>query len=61
MAAYTPILATLGYVLSRDRMRVLLIHWNTQSEVDMAYGKYKGPGRECERDEDAVAKAGALT
>ena len=30
MAVYTPIVATLGYVLSPDRSRVLLVHRNAR-------------------------------
>lgn len=51
---YTPILATLGYVLSPDRTRVLLIHRNARPD-DPAYGKYNGLGGKMERDEDAAA------
>lgn len=51
---YTPILATLGYVLSHDRERVLLIHRNTRPD-DPALGKYNGLGGKMEADEDAAA------
>src|SRR5687768_5292577 len=53
MPAYTPILATLGYVLSPDGSEVLLIHRNTRSD-DPAYGKYNGLGGKLERDEDVA-------
>ena len=51
---YTPILATLGYVLSPDRQRVLMIHRNARSE-DEHYGKYNGLGGKLDRGEDVVA------
>ncbi len=51
---YTPILATLGYVLSPDRQRVLMIHRNTRSD-DEHYGKYNGLGGKLDRSEDVVA------
>jgi 8-oxo-dGTP diphosphatase len=54
MPAYTPILATLGYVLSPDRERVLLIHRNTRPD-DLAYGKYNGLGGKLEPSEDVAA------
>ncbi len=48
---YTPILATLGYILSKDREQVLLIHRNSRPD-DPAFGKYNGLGGKIERDED---------
>ena len=51
---YTPILATLGYVLSPDRSRVLLVHRNARAD-DAHLGKYNGLGGKLERDEDVVA------
>jgi 8-oxo-dGTP diphosphatase len=51
---YTPILATLGYVLSPDASRVLLIHRNARLD-DPARGKYNGLGGKVERDEDVAA------
>ena len=50
---YTPILATLGYVLSPDGRSVLLIHRNTRPE-DTHYGKFNGLGGKIERGEDIV-------
>src|SRR5947209_668861 len=52
--AYTPILATLGYVLSPDGGSVLMIHRNTRPD-DLHYGKYNGLGGKVEGDEDVVA------
>jgi 8-oxo-dGTP diphosphatase len=53
MAAYTPILATLGYVLSPDGQRVLLIHRNRRP-TDPHLGKYNGLGGKLEPGEDVV-------
>ncbi len=50
---YTPILATLGYVLSKDRRHVLLIHRNARPD-DTHLGKYNGLGGKLERDEDII-------
>jgi len=51
---YTPILATLGYVLSPDHQRVLMIHRNVRQD-DHHAGKYNGLGGKLESHEDAVA------
>ena len=51
---YTPIVATLGYVLSTDRRRVLMVHRNARAD-DHQLGKYNGLGGKIERDEDVVA------
>lgn len=51
---YTPILATLGYVLSPDGGSVLLIHRNSRPD-DLALGKYNGLGGKLNADEDAAA------
>jgi 8-oxo-dGTP diphosphatase len=51
---YTPILATLGYILSADRQSVLLIHRNSRKD-DPHYGKYNGLGGKLERNEDIVS------
>jgi 8-oxo-dGTP diphosphatase len=51
---YTPILATLGYILSADRRRVLLVHRNARPG-DMHLGKYNGLGGKVERDEDVAS------
>ncbi len=50
---YTPILATLGYVLSPDGSRVLLVH--RSRDGDAHQGKYNGLGGKLEPDEDIVA------
>lgn len=51
---YTPIVATLGYVLSPDRRQVLMIHRNTRPG-DHHLGKYNGLGGKIEADEDVAA------
>ena len=51
---YTPIVATLGYVLSEDGRRVLMIHRNARAD-DHHLGKYNGLGGKLDRDEDVVA------
>ena len=51
---YTPILATLGYVMSRDGTQALMIHRNTRPG-DMHLGKYNGLGGKMEPEEDALA------
>jgi 8-oxo-dGTP diphosphatase len=53
---YTPILATLAYILSPDRRRVLLIHRNARKD-DQHLGKYNGLGGKLDRDEDVIAGA----
>lgn len=53
---YTPILATLVYILSPDRQRVLMIHRNARPG-DHHLGKYNGLGGKLDRDEDVVAGA----
>jgi 8-oxo-dGTP diphosphatase len=50
---FTPILATLGYVLSADRRRVLMIHRNARAG-DPHLGKYNGLGGKIEANEDIV-------
>jgi 8-oxo-dGTP diphosphatase len=51
---YTPILATLGYVLSPDGGRVLLVH-RDKRPGDPHLGKYNGLGGKVEAGEDVVA------
>lgn len=51
---YTPILATLGYIVSPDRRRVLLVHRNRRPG-DAHLGKYNGLGGKVEAGEDVVA------
>lgn len=51
---YTPIIGTLGYVLSHDHREVLLIHRNARPG-DHHLGKYNGLGGKLEPDEDVAA------
>jgi 8-oxo-dGTP diphosphatase len=51
---YTPIIATLGYVLAPDGRSVLMIHRNARPG-DLHLGKYNGLGGKVEPDEDVVA------
>jgi 8-oxo-dGTP diphosphatase len=51
---YTPILATLGYVLSADGRQVLLVHRNKRPS-DPHLGKYNGLGGKMQAGEDVVA------
>jgi 8-oxo-dGTP diphosphatase len=51
---YTPITATLGYVLSPDGRRVLMIHRNARQD-DQHLGKYNGLGGKMEPHEDVAA------
>lgn len=52
---YSPELTTLGYIISPDRRRVLLVHRVARSG-DEQLGKYNGLGGKVERGED-VAQA----
>lgn len=54
MTAYTPILATLAYILSPDRKKVLMIHRNARPD-DLHYGKYNGLGGKLSDGEDVVS------
>lgn len=51
---YTPIVATLGYVLSPDRQSVLLVHRNARPE-DPHQGKWNGLGGKLEPGENVAA------
>jgi 8-oxo-dGTP diphosphatase len=51
---FTPILATLGYVLSPDGNQVLLIERNRRPD-DAHFGKFNGLGGKLERNEDIVS------
>jgi 8-oxo-dGTP diphosphatase len=51
---YQPILATLGYILSPDGRRVLLVH-RTRRPDDAQLGKYNGLGGKLDPGEDVVA------
>lgn len=51
---YTPIVATLGYVLSPDHRQVLMIHRNARQD-DLHLGKYNGLGGKLDTGEDVLA------
>lgn len=51
---YSPIIGTLGYILSPDGKNVLLIHRNARPD-DEHLGKYNGLGGKLEADEDVVS------
>lgn len=51
---YTPIVGTLGYILSPDKNEVLLIHRNSRPD-DEHLGKYNGLGGKLEEGEDVVS------
>lgn len=51
---YTPILATLGYILSPDKRQVLMVHRNKRPD-DLHYGKYNGLGGKVDRGESVTA------
>lgn len=51
---YTPILATLGFILSQDGEKTLMIHRNKRLG-DPHFGKYNGLGGKMERQEDILS------
>ncbi len=51
---YTPVLATLGYVLSPDGARVLMVRRDRRPD-DLHFGKYNGLGGKLTAGEDVVA------
>jgi 8-oxo-dGTP diphosphatase len=51
---YTPIIGTLGYVMSPDGTKVLLIHRNARPN-DAHLGKYNGLGGKMDPGEDVVS------
>jgi 8-oxo-dGTP diphosphatase len=52
----TPVLATLVYIVSPDRGRVLLLH-RDKRPGDIHFGKHLGLGGKVEADEDVIAAA----
>lgn len=50
---YTPIIGTLGYILSADRKKTLLVHRNARAD-DQHLGKYNGLGGKMEPREDIL-------
>ncbi len=53
-ARHRPIVGTLGFILSPDRERVLMVH-RTYRKTDENLGKYNGVGGHLERGEDVAA------
>ncbi|MEJ2690103.1 MAG: 8-oxo-dGTP diphosphatase [Deltaproteobacteria bacterium] len=51
---YTPIIGTLGYILSPDRRKTLLVH-RISRPGDLHLGKYNGLGGKMHPDEDVIA------
>ncbi len=51
---YQPIIGTLGYILSADQKKVLLVH-RTSSQQDGHYGKYNGLGGKMLAHEDILS------
>ena len=51
---YTPIIGTLGYILSPDGKQVLMVHRIARGDDDH-FGKYNGLGGKMHADEDVVA------
>lgn len=51
---YTPILAALGFILSADRQKTLLVYRSKRKE-DHHFGKYNGLGGKMEAGEDIVS------
>ena len=50
---YTPILGTLGYILSPDSSKVLMVHRSARPDDDQ-HGKYNGLGGKMLQSEDAA-------
>ena len=50
---YTPILAALGFILSPDQKKTLLVH-RIKREDDLHFGKYNGLGGKMEPGEDII-------
>lgn len=51
---YCPIVGTLGYILSQDRKKTLMVHRNAREE-DQHLGKYNGLGGKLEPNEDVAS------
>ncbi len=51
--AYQPIIGTLGYILSPDKTRTLLVH-RTARPDDQHLGKYNGLGGKMQPNEDVI-------
>ncbi|MCB2181003.1 MAG: 8-oxo-dGTP diphosphatase [Desulfobulbaceae bacterium] len=53
MSPYSPIVATLGFILSPDRTHTLLVHRNAREE-DLHLGKFNGLGGKMRSNESIV-------
>lgn len=51
---YQPIIGTLGYIVSSDKKKVLLVHRNARKD-DQHIGKYNGLGGKMEEGEDVAS------
>lgn len=51
---YTPIIGTLGYIVSPDGLQTLLVHRNARA-TDQHLGKYNGLGGKMRADEDVLS------
>ncbi len=51
---YTPIVGTLGYILSPNKKQVLMVHRNARHDDDQI-GKYNGLGGKMDMNEDVAA------
>ena len=51
---YTPIIGTLGYILSEDGQQVLMVH-RVSRKTDQHLGKYNGLGGKLEPNENVVS------
>lgn len=51
---YTPIIGTLGFILSPNKKQILMMHRNARPDDDHL-GKYNGLGGKMEKDEDVFA------
>lgn len=51
---YMPIIGTLGYILSPDRLQTLLVHRNARP-LDQHLGKYNGLGGKMKAGEDVLS------
>ncbi len=50
---YTPVIGTLGYILSPDGKQGLMVHRNGRAD-DHHFGKYNGPGGKMHAGEDVA-------
>ncbi|MBU0483828.1 MAG: 8-oxo-dGTP diphosphatase [Proteobacteria bacterium] len=51
---YTPIIGTLGFIVSPDRTKTLLVHRNKRTD-DNHFNKYNGLGGKMRPDEDIIS------